>query len=232
MSKFFAAASSVLFVMLLMAAEPGAALAQEPSDATTQTGNAVTDETVRGTRVPLAQAATAFDATGREALSATLLTQALAGTPAAPARNARIVVRNAGQAFYNYVTGYTTFYDEGGTRCGTGLFTFEAAAAGERIEADMPGLRLTCTPATWRIVATTLLTPAGDTAQPGATTQQTVADATTPALVTESSQTGTQSLVPPLEINVNGRTIPIQLGNPLEIVVGTERIRIVVQPAP
>jgi hypothetical protein len=38
--------------------------------------------------------------------------------------------------------------------------------------------------------------------------------------------------VPPLEINVNGKTIPVQLGNPLEILVGKERVRIVVQPAP
>ena len=38
--------------------------------------------------------------------------------------------------------------------------------------------------------------------------------------------------VPPLEINVNGKTIPVQLGNPLEIQVGKERVRIVVQQAP
>jgi hypothetical protein len=38
--------------------------------------------------------------------------------------------------------------------------------------------------------------------------------------------------MPPLEINVNGKTIPLQLGNPLEIVVGKERVRIVVQQAP
>jgi hypothetical protein len=38
--------------------------------------------------------------------------------------------------------------------------------------------------------------------------------------------------VPPLEINVNGKTIPLQLGNPLDIQVGKERVRIVVRPAP
>ncbi|HEX8291521.1 MAG TPA: hypothetical protein VF570_07200, partial [Pyrinomonadaceae bacterium] len=42
----------------------------------------------------------------------------------------------------------------------------------------------------------------------------------------------TPAAVPPLEINVNGKTIPLQLGNPLEVVVGRERVRIVVQQAP
>jgi hypothetical protein len=184
------------------------------------------EEAARGTRVPLAQASTAFDAAGREALSATLLTQALAGTPDAPIRNARFVFRNAGQTFYNYVTGFATFYDETGTRCGSGLFTFEAAAPAERVETDAPGLRLTCTPVAWRVIATTLLTPGGDAAQSRpAAPPAPAAQPEPPAAVTPTS-------FPPLEINVNGKTIPLQLGNPLEVVVGSERVRIVVLPAP
>jgi hypothetical protein len=38
--------------------------------------------------------------------------------------------------------------------------------------------------------------------------------------------------MPRLEININGRTLPLQIGNPLEIVVGNERVQIVVNPAP
>jgi len=38
--------------------------------------------------------------------------------------------------------------------------------------------------------------------------------------------------LPPLEININGKTVPIQPGNPLEITVGKERVRIIVNTAP
>jgi hypothetical protein len=233
-TKIFAAISAsllgALFAALFAIAAPRAAMAQEPAPAgaqeTAQAG-ASAEEAARGTRVPLGQAATAFDAAGREALSATLLTQALVGTPEAPVRNARFVFRHAGQSFYNYVTGFATFYDAGGTRCGSGLFTFEAAAPGERVEVDAPGLRLTCTPAAWRVVATTLLTPAGDAAQSRPVAAEPVATAARP----EPAAAAPLAL-PPLEINVNGKTIPIQLGNPLEVVVGNERVRIVVLPAP
>jgi len=164
--RISAAVSVALLGALFAFAGTRAALAQGPSAAGAQGADVSAEEAARGTRVPLAQATTAFDGEGREALSATLLTQALAGTPEAPARNARFVFRHAGRSFYNYVTGFVTFYDEAGTRCGSGLFAFEAAAPGERVETDTPGLRLTCTPAAWRVVATTLLTPAGDVAQP------------------------------------------------------------------
>jgi hypothetical protein len=224
------------FVALFCAAESvrGAHAQGQQEQAQGQQGQATTgaapasaEEAARGTRVPLAQPATAFDATGREALSATLLTRALAGTPEAPVRNTRVVLRNAGASFYNYVAGYVTFYDEGGVRCGAGLFTFGAAAPGESVEADTPGLRLTCTPVTWRVITTTLLTATGDAAQP-----RTVATAQPAPDTTQNPVAPAQPVVPPLEINVNGRTIPIQLGNPLEVVVGNERLRIVVQPAP
>jgi hypothetical protein len=249
-NRIFAALSATLLGALCAAIEPRTALAQGPAAQTgtaagaqgpvtgargdTAAGNAQQSEAsaaeaARGTRVPLAQDSTAFDGAGREALSATLSTQALAGTPEAPARNARFVFRNAGQTFYNYVTGFATFYDETGTRCGSGLFTFEAAAPGERVETDAPGLRLTCTPVAWRVVVTTLLTPSGDAAQ-----ARPAAPATSPAPTTQTEPAAaiTPTSFPPLEINVNGKTIPVQLGNPLEVVVGNERVRIVVSPAP
>lgn len=183
------------------------------------------DAVTVGTRVALAQPSIAYASDGSAALSGDLLTQALAGTPEAPVQNTRIVLRNVSPNFYTYVTGWATFYGADGVRCGAGLFSLEAVAAGERVEADTPGLRLTCTPTAWRIVATTLLTRGADAAKPSAAQPPA---ATTPAVATPR----VVERVPPLEINVNGKTIPIQPGRPLDVVVGAERIRIVVQPAP
>src|SRR5207237_3162053 len=102
-----------------------------------------------------------------------------------------------------------------------------------------PGLRLTCTPSTWRSVATPLLTRTGDVAKPReqaapppAETGGGAAAAAPAAASASTTGAAAPAGVPPLEINVNGKTIPIQLGNPLEIQVGKERVRIVVQPAP
>ena len=184
--------------------------------------------------VPLAQAAVAYDVAGNEALGGLLRTQALAGTPEAPVRNTRLVVENRSPVFYNYVAGWATFYGEDGVRCGEGLWKLEAFAPREQVEVDTPGLRLTCTPATWRIVATTLLTRTGDVAKPREQTAPPPAEPGTPSAAgaTESSAGSATAAVPALEINVNGKTIPLQLGNPLEVVVGKERVRIIVQQAP
>ncbi|HWS53712.1 MAG TPA: hypothetical protein VN228_06290, partial [Pyrinomonadaceae bacterium] len=184
-------------------------------------------------RVPLAQAAVAFDVAGREALGGRLLTQQLSGTPDAPVRNTRVVVENRTPLFYNYASGWATFYAEDGVRCGEGLWKLEALAPQEQVEVDTPGLRLTCQPSTWRLVATTLLTRAGDVAKPPEGAPAPAETATPGGGQTEGAQApGASAALPPLEINVNGKTIPIQPGNPLEIVVGKERVRIVVQPAP
>lgn len=185
-------------------------------------------------RVPLNEAAVAFDATGREALGGRLRTTQLAGTPEAPERNTRIVIENRSAFFYNYATGWATFYDASGVRCGEGLWKLEALAPGESAEVDTPGLRLTCAPASWRIVATNLLTRTSDVAKPLdlQTTPPPQADTPAPASTAPTTNAPAQQLTPPLEINVNGKTIPIQLGNPLEITVGKERIRIVVNVAP
>lgn len=184
------------------------------------------------TRVPLAEPAVALDADGDAAIAGRLRTTELTGTPDAPARNSRFVVENRSRVFYAYVTGWATFYDAQGVRCGEGLWKLEAFAPGETVEVDTPGLRLTCTPATWRIVATNLLMRAGDAAKsPAMVAQSRTTRPTTTATGATVAGPVTPAL-PPLEINVNGKTLPLQPGNPLELTIGRERVRIVVNPAP
>ena len=234
-TKLFTTASLVAIV----AACACAARAQTAPATTQQTAATTSDVRPSEAHVPLAQAAVAYDVAGNEALGGRLRTQALSGTPEAPVRNTRLVVENRSPVFYNYVAGWATFYGEDGVRCGEGLWKLEAFAPREQVEVDTPGLRLTCTPATWRIVATTLLTRTGDVAKPNEQTAPPPAEPGTPGAAgsTEPSTPAAATApapaaVPPLEINVNGKTIPLQLGNPLEIVVGRERVRIVVQQAP
>jgi hypothetical protein len=202
-------------------------------------------------RVPLDAQAAAYDIYGRTALAARLRTTTLVGTTDAPERNTRIVVENRSPVFYTYASGWATFYGADNVRCGEGMWKLEALAPGESAEVETPGLRLTCTPATWRIVALNLLTrttdaakPADETAAPPAeTVTPTQPDAATPpttttttapstSAATSSSTSPAARTLPPLEINVNGRVIPIQPGNPLEITVGAERVRIILQPVP
>src|SRR5688572_5204385 len=224
-------------LLVVAAAGAGAARAQTSAGQQQQTAASTADVRPSEPHVPLAQPAVAYDVAGNEALGGRLRTQSLAGTPEAPVRNTRLVVENRSPVFYNYVAGWATFYGADGVRCGEGLWKLEAFAPREQVEVDTPGLRLTCTPATWRIVATTLLTRTGDVAKPREQIAPPPAE-TGPAQSGEAPATTTggaqaaAATTPPLEINVNGRTIPIQLGNPLEIVVGRERVRIVVQQAP
>ena len=224
---------------LALASAAAGVRAQRAAAAQQQSSETTADARPSEPRVPLAQAASAYDVEGHEALGGRLRTQSLAGTPDAPVRNTRVVIENRSPIFYNYVAGWATFYGEDGVRCGEGLWKLEALAPQEQVEVDTPGLRLTCTPATWRIVATTLLTRTGDVAKPrqqtapppaetGTAAQQSAAAPQTP----DSGASPSANAIPPLEINVNGKTIPLQLGNPLEILVGKERVRIVVQQAP
>ena len=217
------------------------AQAAEGAQTTTAAGTTTAADEVRPSepRVPLAQQAVAFDIDGRTALGGMLRTAQLAGTPEAPERNSRIVIQNRSALFYNYISGWATFYGADGVRCGEGQWKLEALAPNESAEVDTPGLRLTCTPSTWRIVAISLLTRTGDVAKPGESTPASGADAsiqpqgaatTTPT--TSNTAPSTIRTLPPLEINVNGKTIPIQPGNPLELTVGKERVRITVQPVP
>ncbi|HZH91761.1 MAG TPA: hypothetical protein VEX70_14235 [Pyrinomonadaceae bacterium] len=203
-------------------------------------GSAAATTTAAGdSRVALTEAATAFDAAGRVALGGRLRTVALAGTQDAPTRNVLIAIENRSPFFYNYVSGSATFYDTGGVRCGEGMWKLATLAVGEVAEVDTPGLRLTCTPATWRIVAVNLLTRSSDVAKPDSgmppATDGAMPAATMGAPVTTSAAApgvSTASAMPRLEININGRTLPLQIGNPLEIIVGNERVNIVVTPVP
>src|SRR5258706_12976644 len=108
-------------------------------------------------RAALSEAAVASDAKGAQATESRLSTTVLNGSDDSPVTNVRLVVKNTGASFYNYITGWATFYDSGAVRCGEGLFKIDALAPGESSETDTPGLRLRCTPASWRIVATNLL---------------------------------------------------------------------------
>lgn len=170
--------------------------------------------------VTIAQKAVAFDAAGREGLSASLLTSALQGTPEAPIKNVRFVVENRGALLYTYVSGIVTFYKEGNVRCGEGLFTLNALAPAEAAEVDAPGLRLECTPTSWRIVATNLMTRASDVAKPAIEAQPT--QPTPPA----------QPALSPLYLTIDGRQYQVPLNSTLEIPVTKKRIRITLTDQP
>ncbi|MDT7602677.1 MAG: hypothetical protein QOF61_674 [Acidobacteriota bacterium] len=213
---------SVLFAALVACVCLGVARAQSQSP---------DERGIKEARVALTEAATAYDIEGRAAIGARLRTAPLAGAVDAPVRNVSIVVENRSGVFYNYASGWATFYDANGVRCGEGLWKVEAFAPGESAEVDTPGLRLTCAPATWRVTALNLLTRTTDIAKPnepappGATAQTVATGATQPSAASVET-------APRLEINVNGKTLPLQLDNPIDIVVGKERVLIVVRRAP
>lgn len=171
-------------------------------------------------RVALNAQPVAFDAMGRAALGGRLVTTALAGTVDAPVKNARLVIENRGAFFYTYVSGWASFYDGNGVRCGEGLFKVDALAPGESVETDMPGARITCSPVSWRIVATNLLTRTSETAKPvGQTTQA-------------SEATSSATLPPQLVISIDGEEHPIQINNPIVVKMGNRRRTIIVRTAP
>jgi hypothetical protein len=170
----------------------------------------------------------ALDAQGREALAGRLLTTTLQGSPDSPVANIRLVVENISPFFYEYVSGRVTFYDGQGVRCGEGLFKFDVLAPREQAETDTPGLRLSCAPATWRIVATNLLTRTSDTAKPGepppAAAETTMQPASTAG--TEQSQ--------PLQfvnLNIDGTIYRVPLGSTVSIPVSKKKININVSAA-
>jgi hypothetical protein len=116
-----------------------------------------TPENLIEQRMPLTEAAVAFDVDGAPALEATLRTTALRGAPDTPVTNIRMIVKNRSRIAYAFVSGAVTFYDSAGIRCGEGVFKADVLAADESFEADSPGLRIRCEAASWRIVATHLL---------------------------------------------------------------------------
>jgi hypothetical protein len=199
-------------VALLMCGAVGVVRAQEQQQQQ-QTGAQGETEL----RVALSAQPVALDSSGRPALAARLVTSAIQGTVDAPVKNSRVVIENRGASFYTYVSGWATFYDGSGVRCGEGLFKVDALAPGESAETDMPGARITCTPVSWRIVATSLLTRTSETARPA-----------------EQSMTvsGNDSAnVPPLVISIDGEEHPVQLNNPIVVTMGNRRRTIIVRPA-
>jgi hypothetical protein len=173
-------------------------------------------------RAPLTSSTTAFDAQGNTALEGRLLTTMLNGAQDSPVTNVRLLIKNASATYYSYLTGWATFYGSDGVRCGEGLFKVDALAPGESAETDTPGLRLRCSAATWRIVATNLLTRASDIMQAD------LSAAPTSVPPAEATAAAAANLV----IAIDGEEHPIQLNNPLVVKLGNRQRRIVVRAAP
>src|SRR5439155_4309159 len=174
-------------------------------------------------RAALNEAVIGFDAKGAPAVEGRLSTQVLNGSQNSPVTNVRIVLKNTTTNFYNYVSGWATFYDSGAVRCGEGQFKLDALAPNESSEVDTPGLRITCSPASWRIVATNLLTRSVDVAKPAE-------PAPPPAAQAEPM------LEKPAPVNfiisIDGEEHPIQVNNPIVLKMGNRNRKIVLKSAP
>ena len=168
----------------------------------------------------LTEVASAPDAHGLPAIEVRLLTTTLNGADDSPVTNVKLVIKNVSANFYNYVTGWATFYDSAGVRCGEGLFKVDALATGESVETDTPGLRLRCSPASWRIVATNLLTRTSDVAKP--------AEAEPPATEAAAEKPGPVNFI----ISIDGEEHPIQLNNPVVLRLANRNRTIVLRSAP
>lgn len=166
---------------------------------------------------PLNQTTLAFDSTGKPAIEASLSTTLLNGSVDSPVINVRLVIKNVGSNFYTYVTGWATFYDSAAVRCGEGLFKVDALAAGESAATDTPGLRLRCSPASWRIVATNLLTRTAEMAKPEAASPETMEERSSPINFI---------------ISIDGEEHPVQLNNPIMLQLGNRERKIVLRSAP
>ena len=163
-------------------------------------------------RSALTEAAVALDAAGASALEATLSTTTLNGAPETPVTNIRMVVKNSSAVAYSFVSGLVTFYDSASVRCGEGIFKADAVAVNESFETDTPGIRIRCTPVSWRIVATNLLPRIVPSTTP-----------TPPPAARTSSK---------LIISVDGEQHPIQLDKPMVLSLGDKQRTIIVREAP
>ena len=161
-------------------------------------------------RVPLSEAATALDSQNQPALEGSLRTTTLHGAPDLPVTNIRVVIKNVSSMAYGYVSGLITFYDGSGIRCGEGLFKADVLATGEAVETDTPGIRIRCSPATWRLVATNLLPRIA----PG-------------PIIIETSGAPRNMI-----ISVDGEEHPIQLEKPMILNVGDRQRTIIVRRTP
>ena len=162
-------------------------------------------------RVPLNERAIAFDSLGASALEGTLKTTTLNGAEDSPVTNVRLVVRNSGATPYSFVSGLVTFYDGSGVRCGEGLFKADALGVDEAFETDTPGIRIRCSPATWRIVANNLLARVGASGP----------------VSSAPVMRGTN-----LVISVDGEEHPIQLDKPMVVKFGDVERTIILREAP
>ena len=174
----------------------GSVVAQEPS--------------VSEQRVGLSEAAVALDANGSQALEASLRTSSLNGAIDTPVTNTRIVVKNVSRWFYDYVSGVVTFYDAGGVRCGEGQFKTDVLAPAESAEVDTPGVRIRCSPSSWRIVVTNLVPRDAASIEVGK------ADTRLP---------NSQNLL----ISIDGEEHPIQLEKPMVLNFGDRRRTVIVR---
>ena len=157
-------------------------------------------------RVSLNEPAVALDANGVSALEATLSMPSANGSSDNPITNTRLVIRNSSATPYLFVSGVVSFYDASGVRCGESVFKAEVVAANESFETDTPGVRIRCTPTTWRIVATSLV----------------------PRVITNPTPAPTARLT----ITVDGESHPLQLEKPLTLTVGDKKRVIVVREVP
>jgi hypothetical protein len=162
--------------------------------------------------VALSERAVALDGSGAPALEATLKTTALNGAEDSPVTNIRLVVRSAGAVPYSFITGLVTFYDGSGVRCGEGQFKAAALSVDEAFETDTPGIRIRCTPATWRIVATNLI-------------PKTLVSAPVSSLTSGPSNLN-------LVIALDGEEHPIQLDKPMVLKFGETERTILLRRAP
>jgi hypothetical protein len=172
-------------------------------------------------RAPLNAAAIAFDTKGAPGIEARLVTTALNGSQDSPVTNVRIVIKNPTPNSYTFVAGLATFYDAAAVRCGEGQFKVDALAPNESAEVDTPGLRLRCAPATWRIVADSLLTRANETMKPVEAPPTPVA----PAVVEKPAPVN-------FIISIDGEQHPIQINNPIVLKLGTRNRKIVLRNVP
>ena len=161
-------------------------------------------------RVALTERAIALDASGAPALEATLKTTTLNGAEDSPVTNIRMIIRNSGSVAYAFVSGLVTFYDGSGVRCGEGLFKADALSVDESFETDTPGIRIRCSPSTWRIVASNLL----------------------PRVALSSAVAGPVRANLNLVISVDGEEHPIQLDKPMVVKLGDTERTIVLRQAP
>lgn len=160
--------------------------------------------------VSLTASTAALDGAGMPALEGSLRTAALNGAPDTPVTNIRLVIKNVSSLSYSYVSGLVTFYDGSGVRCGEGIFKADAVLVNESVETDTPGIRINCTAASWRILATNLL----PRISPGPT-------------VLESAVRSAN-----FTISIDGEEHPIQLDKPMVLNLGDRQRTIIVRQGP